>query len=99
MKLISALLLALSCVTRPHAARCPAGRDLRTGIRRDGAFECWSAVRGSPEWDGTWERPERGVQDDDAVASRIYCTVGAVPIVVDNRTVGCQRGAIVGDWR
>jgi hypothetical protein len=90
MRLISLLLLALSCLVRPHAARCPAGRDLRTGIRRDGRFECWSAPRGSVVYDGTFGHPDRSVQRDDAVEARIVCTGGSVPIVVDAVTVGCQ---------
>lgn len=83
-------LLLIATLVQPTAASCPPGRDLRTGIRRDGRFECWSAPVGDPDWDGTWNRPERGVQADDAISSRIFCTGGSVPIVVDARRVGCQ---------
>lgn len=88
--LVTFALLALAFALRPSAASCPPGRDLRTGIRRDGRFECWSAPVGDPDWDGTWGRPERGVQAEDAIGSRIFCTGGSVPIVVDARRVGCQ---------
>lgn len=101
MQLVSLLLLALAAVCRPTLARCPPGRDLRTGIRRDGHFECWSrpiAPTGWPaqrlgpvtDWDGTWQRPERSEQRDDQVEARLWCGRGAAPIVVDERTVACS---------
>lgn len=70
---------------------CPPGYDLRTGIRRDGSFECWPNVKGDPNWDGTWRHPERGEQSTAILRSRIYCTGGAQPIIVTDRIVGCQR--------
>lgn len=92
---VSLLFLVVSCLGHPTRARCPIGYDLRTGIRSDGRFECWPSPTGPSEWDGTWARPERSVQPDGVIESRIYCTGGARPIVVDARTVGCQRGG----WR
>lgn len=89
-RLISLGLLALAFALRPQRARCPPGRDLRVGIRRDGHFACWSHPVGDPDQDGTWRRPERGVQRDDAIESRIYCTGGAVPRQ-DGIRVWCQR--------
>jgi len=91
--LLSIAALAIASVCHPARARCPAGYDLRTGIRRDGRFECWPAPLGDPEWDGTWRRsPDRSVQPDGIIHSRIYCTGGAHPIAGDDgRTVGCQR--------
>jgi hypothetical protein len=92
VKLVSALLLALACLVRPHHARCPASRDLRTGIRRDGRFACWSVPVGDPDYDGTFGRPDRSVQRDDAIEGRIYCGRGEVPIVaLDGRGAGCQN--------
>ncbi len=92
VSLVSALLLAIAAITRPPRAACPAGYDLRTGIRRDGRFECWPAVVGDPAWDGTWGRPERGRQPPGIVAARIYCRAPAVPIVlVGGRAVRCQH--------
>lgn len=90
-RLASLAVLALSCATRATSAHCPPGYDLRTGIRRDGSFSCWPAPVGDPEWDGTYMRPEHSVQPSGVVSGRLYCTGGAVPIVVDWRTVGCQR--------
>src|SRR5690348_4647766 len=89
---LSFALLALVALCRPPRARCPAGFDLRTGIRRDGRFACWPHPVGDPEWDGTFERPERGRQPGGVLESQIWCTNGTEPIVVDERTVGCQRG-------
>lgn len=89
-RLVSLVLLAIAFVLRPERARCPDGRDLRTGIRRDGHFACWSRPIGDPEWDGTFGRPDRSVQRDDAVEGRIWCGAGAVPVVVDERTVACE---------
>jgi hypothetical protein len=71
-------------------ASCPVGYDLRTGIRRSGHFECWPTPIGDPDYDGTWQRPERSVQSDGVLESRIFCTSGQQPIIVDARTVGCQ---------
>ncbi len=76
---------------QPDTATCPAGYDLRTGVRRTGWFECWPAVVGDPDYDGTWGKPERGVQPPGILSSRVYCTGGSVPIVVNQHTVGCQR--------
>lgn len=83
----------------PDVRQCPSGYDLRMGVRTDGRFQCWphpSAPRGwdggpIEEWDGTWLRPEKSVQTGTIVDDRIHCSNGARPIVVDHRTVGCQR--------
>jgi hypothetical protein len=67
-------------------ARCPEGWSVN-GIRPDGSYECLSPIPrgcGEPVGDSPPCPPttlSRG---------RIYCTGGSVPIVVDNRTVGCQ---------
>lgn len=87
----SLLLSVLGPCARPTRAHCPAGYDLRTGIRGSGAFECWPSPKGDPLYDGAGGFPERSVQSDAIVRSRIYCTGGAHPIVVNERTVGCQR--------
>jgi hypothetical protein len=88
--LLSLVLLAAAFILQPAAAQCPPGHGLRTGIRRSGLFECWPTPVGSMDWDGTYGRPERSVQPDGVLESRIFCTGGSVPIVVDARTVGCQ---------
>ena len=89
-RLLSLGVLALSCATRPTGVRCPPGHDLRTGIRRDGRFACWPVPVGDPNWDGVYGRPDRSVQPEGVVEGRIWCTGGALPIVVDARTVACE---------
>jgi len=91
LALLTAWALTLSTCLRPRAARCPTGYDLRTGIRPSGEFRCHPAPVGDPEWDGTWQRPERGTQPDGWIESRIYCTGRSRGIVVNERTVGCSR--------
>lgn len=84
----------------PVAASCPAGHDLRTGVRRSGAYKCWPAPvaprdwsvarQGQvTDWDGTWQRPERSVQPDGAIAGRVYCFGGATPRQ-DGQRVWCE---------
>lgn len=92
--LVVVLALAIAAIamcTHPSRANCPDGHDLRMGIRRSGDFECWSRPVGDPDYDGTFGKPERSVQPGPVYRGRIYCTGGAQPIVVDYRTVGCQR--------
>ena len=90
---------AMWCV--PKIGNCPPGYDLRTGIRRSGEYECWphpmapknwdGRLGPVEDWDGTYLRPERSLQSDRTVHGRIYCTNGTQPVVVNERTVGCQR--------
>lgn len=89
--MLSLWLLALSSALRPQIAACPAGHDLRTGIRRDGSFACWPHPVGNPDFDGTFGWPERSVQPLGVLESRLHCTGGARPVVVSDRVVGCQR--------
>lgn len=86
----SVALLAMCAVLRPHAARCPAGMDMRTGIRDDGSYQCWPHPVGDPEWDGTWQRPERSVQAAWVLEGRVYCTGTDRPAVLDWNLVGCR---------
>jgi len=87
--LLSRFIIALAAVVHPTSARCPGDLDLRTGIRRDGRFECWPHPVGDPEWDGTWQRPERSVQPAWHLDGRVYCG-DTRPVVIDWRTVGCR---------
>jgi hypothetical protein len=85
--------IAMLSTPAPLTESCPPGHDLRTGVRRDGRFECWPWPVGDPEWDGTWGRsPDRSVQPPGIVDRKIHCTGGSRPIVVDYKTVGCQMG-------
>lgn len=72
--------------------RCPPGHDLRTGVRRDGSFECWPHPTGDDGADGTYGHPLCSTQSNAILRSKIYCTNGTMPIVVSDRIVGCQRG-------
>lgn len=88
--MLTVVLLCCAMVTRPTRARCPAGYDLRTGVRPSGEFRCWPHPVGDPEWDGTWMRPDRARQPDGAFGARVYCTGGATPRQ-DGTSVWCQR--------
>lgn len=68
---------------------CPSGYDLRTGIRVDGRYECWPHPDGDPDFDGTWQRPERGTQSMAILRGRILCPTTEDPVVLDDRRVGC----------
>ncbi len=88
---IASLLVAASTTCcEPQRGGCPAGWH-HDGVRRDGRYECVRAPIGSMDDDGTWGRPDRSRVPPGIVRSRIYCTGGAVPIVVSERVVGCQR--------
>lgn len=93
---VSMLLLVVTSATRPTMARCPSGFFLSEGVRTRplhgdpvGSFACERPPIGGDTDVLTGEssaRPQPGV-----IRSRIYCTGGASPIVVDASTVGCQR--------
>jgi len=88
--LVSVLTLCIALVLHPVRASCPLGWH-HDGVRRTGNFACTRNPVGDPEWDGTYGRPDRSVVPPGELRGRIYCTGGAVPIVVDDRTVGCMR--------
>lgn len=88
--LVSFVILGICAMCRPTSAQCPDGMDLRTGIRQDGHFECWPHPVGDPEWDGTWQRPERSVQAAWVLEGRIYCSRNTRPVVDDWHRVGCR---------
>lgn len=69
---------------------CPPAYDLRTGIRRNGQFECWPHPQGDPSADGTYGHPLHSTQSNAILRSQIYCTNGTEPIIVSDRVVGCQ---------
>jgi hypothetical protein len=79
----------------PPVAQCPRGWNLQEGVRRDGPdvgeFACYAPLPpccGEPAGKLECQRQCPAV---DRFHSRIYCTGGAKPIIVDERTVGCQR--------
>lgn len=79
---------------RPERARCPSGWFVE-GVRPSGVSHCRRAPPDDPlDWPGNdpRDRGDRDVKPDNAVLPvRVYCTGGSIPIVVDERTVGCQR--------
>jgi hypothetical protein len=84
------VLLLAGVVLQPSSSsgRCPAGWSLGEGVRRTGEFACYSPPPhdcGEPR--GPNERP---CPTPVKARGRIHCTGGSVPIVVDERTVGCQ---------
>jgi len=83
--LATIILLCVSMVTQPVRAHCP-GRTwyLGEGVRRDGSFACYLSTD-KREW------PPQDARPDAVIRSRVHCTGGADPIVVNYRTVGCQR--------
>jgi hypothetical protein len=95
LAVVSMVLLCVAFATRPARAQCPGSWGLDTGVRRNGSFECWSPPtpackeampgRASDECYTHYPEPVH-------VDSQIYCTGGTRPIVVDERTVGCQPG-------
>lgn len=82
LALLTGVILLAARVREPTRARCPSDWWLSTGIQRDGTFRC-ARPMGRHE-----EAPAPGY-----LGGHIYCTGGSIPIVVDERTVGCQHRA------
>lgn len=72
----------------PSRARCPDGFTMHEGVRRDGAYACYGPLE--PKGCGEPVGPQIPCKPSVITRGRIRCTGGAVPIVVDARTVGCQ---------
>lgn len=85
LELVVAIIVALAPPTR-----CPPGWSLAEGVRRNGEFACYAPL---PKCCGDARGPCEAVACPrvEVTRSRIYCTNGTQPIVVDHRTVGCQR--------
>lgn len=84
------LVLCWSTATRPRGARCPQGWYV-DGIRPTGRFDCARTPGGDIMYDGAGGYPDRAVDLPGRLGGRLYCTGGSHPIVVNERTVGCQR--------
>ncbi len=85
----SILVLCVCMLVKPTHVICPAGWYVN-GVRPSGQTECL------PVPSGFEELTDRGIVDHSIeppgyVRVRIYCTGGMRPIVVDQRTIGCQR--------
>jgi hypothetical protein len=91
---LSLVTILAAAITRPTRAQCPQGWYLATGVRTSdtyaprGSFAC-QRPPGGPDWTGTG--PDLGTRPPGELRGRIYCTGGSSPIVVNERTVGCQR--------
>lgn len=88
--ILSLLVFFVAGITRPTRARCPRGWWLPEGVRPSGVYEC------APIRPARWVRTRRGGWIDassDAASGfegEIYCTGGAVPVVVDGVAVSCE---------
>jgi len=70
---------------------CPVGTYV-DGVRPNGMSACVTAPPpGCDEPAGTAREQRPCVYDERRTAFRIYCTGGTRPIVIDARTIGCQR--------
>lgn len=88
--LVTMVVLLAAALVQPHRARCPAGWWI-DGVRPSGAFAC----RAAPVRDtGARTEVDDGTPDAE-LGGQLYCSGGTQPIVVDERTVGCQPGG----WR
>lgn len=94
LPVLSMIIAALATILPiPNKAQCPKGWH-NNGVRRFedvGAFECEAplpACCGEPVKYGGCSTACPSVQ---RFHSRIYCTGGSRPIVVNERTVGCSR--------
>lgn len=80
--LVSIALLSIACAMRPIHGRCPASWWV-DGVRPSGEYRCAYSAD-----DRDWPTIDAWPVE---IESRIYCTGGARPIVVNARSVGCQR--------
>lgn len=74
----------------PGLASCERGWYLGEGVRLDGEFGCYSPLPACCG-ESTGRCSSVACPEQRVVRSAIRCTGGARPIVVDARTVGCQR--------
>ena len=81
-----ALLLVAMCA-RPLEGQCPRGFYV-DGVRPSGVYGCIPAPPREPDARG--HEPDPPPRNDPEVESRIYCTGGTIPIVCNDRVVGCQ---------
>lgn len=89
--LLSIFILLFCFASHPDHGGCGEGWWVN-GVRPDGRYGCRPRSL-------LPDHPSRGHEPDDVydadsdheIYSRIYCTGGTQPIVVDFRTVGCQR--------
>lgn len=89
LAIASVLLCLVAVVRHPQQARCPGDWSVM-GVRESGYTICTPPPPpncGEPT--GAYQQP--CPDDPRELGIQIYCTGGSLPIVVDSRTVGCQR--------
>jgi len=85
--LLLALVLLAGAVCRQTQARCPEGSYVE-GVRPSGVTRCMSV---EADYDCRGANRCHGRAARWSVPMQVYCTGGAEPIVVDGRTIACQR--------
>jgi hypothetical protein len=87
--LISFVVICASAVVQPRRATCPTGWSVE-GVRPSGRTQCRPVP---PAHCGEPVPPDNKPcpRDERAIRLEIYCTNGQQPIVVNERTVGCQQ--------
>ncbi|HEY1814878.1 MAG TPA: hypothetical protein VGG74_21170 [Kofleriaceae bacterium] len=91
VSILGILVIAVTLLCRPHHARCPAGWWL-DGVRPSGRYDCRRVPIGDDRRDADGIVRDHSYEPPGEIDGEIYCTGGSKPIVVDERTVGCQRG-------
>lgn len=84
----SIVLLCAAMVIHPDHARCDATMWVN-GVRPDGTYELRRVPVGDDEI-GPRGELDHSRQPPGVLVGRVYCG-GRLAIVVDSRTVGCQR--------
>lgn len=88
--IVTLIVLFTVAVIRPERIRAPVGYNVE-GVRPDGS----TTIRVAPPRSCGEPIPPNNqpcTHRDRSFGARIYCTGGTLPIVVDERTIGCQRG-------
>ncbi len=82
------IVLVVMTLMPPQTKRCELGFTLHEGVRRDGNYACWGKLL--PVGCGEPEDHPIPCKRPEITRSRIYCTGGSVPVIVNERTVSCQ---------
>lgn len=85
-----AMYLILVFAPARQRASCPTMNEYVEGVRRDGTTWCAKSPPLSEPDCTTLDRCD-GREPTYTVPIRVHCTGGAYPIVIDHRTIGCQR--------
>lgn len=94
---LASVLLCIACAfVRPTRGECPPGWYVLDGVRTSdswrgqrGSFSCQRPPLGGD--DDTLTGKQTAVDQPGVLYAQIHCTGGTLPIVVNERIVGCQR--------